>query len=153
MKHTETFIQRAVDIAYENTKIDHGKPFGAVIVKDGKIIAEGVNEVLALHDPTAHAEMQAIRKASELLQTSDLSDCELYASGEPCPMCMGAIYWAKFKEVYHAFTEEEAARIGMSTRYVYEQLALPSEERAIKLIRLSREGSKHPYTLWAERSR
>ncbi|MFD0682222.1 MULTISPECIES: nucleoside deaminase [unclassified Paenibacillus] len=152
MKHTETFIQRAVDIAYENTKHHHGKPFGAVIVRGGKIIAEGVNEVLALHDPTAHAEMQAIRKASELLQTSDLSDCELYASGEPCPMCMGAIYWSKFKEVYHAFTEEEAARIGMSTRYVYEQLALPSEERDIKLVRLSRDVSKHPYTLWTEQS-
>jgi guanine deaminase len=152
MKPADTFIQRAIHIAYENTKLHHGKPFGAVIVKDGVVIAEGVNDVLALHDPTAHAEMQAIRKASELLQSSDLSDCELYASGEPCPMCMGAIYWAKFKEVYHAFTEEEAAQIGMSTRYVYEQLALPSEKREIKLIRQTPDITQHPYTLWADRN-
>ncbi|MGK9983419.1 nucleoside deaminase, partial [Salmonella enterica subsp. enterica] len=90
-----------------------GKPFGAVIVKDGQIVATGVNDVLATHDPTAHAEMQAIREASRLLGKTDLSDCHLYASGEPCPMCLGAIYWSQIKDVYYAYSGEEAAEVGL----------------------------------------
>jgi guanine deaminase len=147
----EKFIKQAIELAYENTKIKKGKPFGALIVKDGKIVATGVNDVLETHDPTAHAELQAIRKACRTLNTSDLSDCELYASGEPCPMCLSAIYWAKLKDVYYAYTAEEEEEIGLGTEYVYHQIALPKEERDIKLKELDKNlEEKNPFALWKE---
>ncbi|MFD7522410.1 MULTISPECIES: nucleoside deaminase [Paenibacillus] len=150
MDSTDVFIKRAVELACTNTREKKGKPFGAVIVKDGRIIAEGVNDVLETHDPTAHAEIQAIREASRVLRQSDLSDCELYASGEPCPMCLSAVYWAKFKAVYYAYTEEEASRIGMSTKFVYDQLALAPEKRVVQLVRVEPDCPDHPYTIWKE---
>ncbi|MGG3806177.1 nucleoside deaminase [Metabacillus fastidiosus] len=150
MSHQE-FMQMAIELAYDNTKNKKGKPFGAVIVRNGEIIAKGVNDVLETHDPTAHAELEAIRKACRTLGTSDLSDCELYASGEPCPMCLGAIYWANFKNVYYVFTAEEEEEAGLGTTYVYKQLALPKEERDIKLKKLDKDSeSNNPFTLWKE---
>jgi guanine deaminase len=150
MSHEE-FMQLAIELAYDNIKNKKGKPFGALIVKNGKIVAKGVNDVLETHDPTAHAEMQAIRKACCTLGTADLSECELYASGEPCPMCLSAIYWANFKNVYYAYTAEEEEKIGLGTKYVYQQIALPMEERDIKLIKIDRNPQKKdPFAHWKE---
>ncbi|WP_260284625.1 nucleoside deaminase [Peribacillus aracenensis] len=150
MSHEE-FMQLAIELAYDNTKNKKGKPFGALIVKNGEIVAKGVNDVLETHDPTAHAEMQAIRKACCTLGTADLSECELYASGEPCPMCLSAIYLAHFKNVYYAYTADEEEKIGLGTKYVYQQIALPMEERDIKLIKIDRNPQKNdPFALWKE---
>ncbi|KMY51187.1 nucleoside deaminase [Peribacillus loiseleuriae] len=140
-----------MELAYENTKIKKGKPFGALIVKNGRIIAKGVNDVLETPDPTAHAELQSIRKACRILGTSDLSDCELYTSGEPCPMCLSAIYWAKLKEVYYAYTAEEEEEIGLGTDYIYHQITLPKDKRGIMLKKLDKNlQNKNPFTLWKE---
>ncbi|WP_231688096.1 nucleoside deaminase [Bacillus sp. FJAT-18017] len=150
MAHQD-FMQLAINLAYDNTKNQNGKPFGAVIVKDGEVIATGVNEVLTTHDPTAHAELLAIREACTALGTTDLSGCELYASGEPCPMCLSAIYWANLQHVYYAFTAEEEEEVGLGTQYVYQQIALPLEERDIKLKRLDKNPQdNNPFALWKE---
>lgn len=150
MGHNE-FMKKAIELAYENTKNKKGKPFGAIIVKNGEIIAKGVNEVLETHNPTAHAELEAIREACRTLGTSDLSDCELYASGEPCPMCLGAIYWANFKQVYYAYTGEDAEEVGLGTSYVYQQIALPREERDVKLIKVNEDlQNNNPLALWKQ---
>src|SRR5262245_63190001 len=106
------FMQRAAALALEKMRADGGGPFGAVIVRDGSIVAEGWNEVTSTNDPTAHAEVVAIRRACARLGTFQLSDCEIYASCEPCPMCLGAIYWARLRTLYYANTREEAAAIG-----------------------------------------
>lgn len=147
------FMQMAIELAYDNTKNKKGKPFGALIVKDGRIVAKGVNDVLETHDPTAHAELQAIREACRILTKTDLSDCELYASGEPCPMCLSAIYWANIQHVYYAFTAEDEEAAGLGTKYVYQQVSLPKEERDIKLIKLNNLlPEKDPFVLWKERN-
>lgn len=150
MIHNE-FMQLAIKLAYDNTKNKKGKPFGAVIVKNGEIVAKGVNDVLETHDPTAHAELLAIREACRTLGTSDLSDCELYASGEPCPMCLSAIYWANLKHVYYAYTSDEEEEYGLGTKYVYKQIGLPKEQRDIPLIKLDKHPqNKDPFILWKE---
>lgn len=147
----EKWMKMAIDLAYENTRTKKGRPFGAIIVKDGKIVGKGVNEILATHDPTAHAELEAIRKASQVLGTSDLSDCELYASGKPCPMCLSAIYLANIQQVYYAYNAEEAAEAGLSTQYVYDQLSLPEKERDIQMKPMDKNTDvKNPYALWKE---
>ncbi|WP_238933428.1 nucleoside deaminase [Brevibacillus choshinensis] len=145
------FMQQAIELAYENTLKNQGKPFGAVIVKDGKVIGTGVNDVLATHDVTAHAEMQAIREACKTLDSPSLEGCEVYASGQPCPMCLAAIYWTGAKTVYYSYTEKDAAEVGMSTKYVYEQLALPYEKQALPILHLkNEEESKNPFALWKQ---
>lgn len=144
------FMQKAIELAYDNTLYKKGKPFGAVIVKDGTIIATGVNDVLATHDPTAHAEMQAIREACKKLESPSLEGCEIYASGQPCPMCLAAIYWTGAKAVYYAYTEQEASAIGMSTRHVYEQLALPYEKQTLPIRHMDKQSiEQNPFHLWA----
>lgn len=146
------FMQQAIRLAYDNVDQSGGKPFGAVIVRNGEIIATGVNEVLVTHDPSAHAEIQAIRQATTKLQTDNLSDCEIYASGEPCPMCLTAIYWAKIPTVYYAYPEADAAAIGMATRPVLEQLKLPHDEKSIKIKQMYNEDpSLNPFQKWLEK--
>ncbi|HDR4867773.1 nucleoside deaminase [Bacillus sp. MHSD_36] len=153
MSHKE-FMKLAIDLAYNNTKNEKGKPFGAVLVKDGEIVAKGVNEVLTTHDPTAHAELLTIREACRILSTSDLSDCILYASGEPCPMCLSAIYWANLKHVYYSYTSQEEEEIGLGTKYVYQQIALPKEQRDIKLLKIDKSHyEKNPFALWKEKNK
>ncbi|WP_028548370.1 nucleoside deaminase [Paenibacillus sp. UNC451MF] len=147
MKSTE-FMQKAIDLAYENTLHNGGKPFGAVIVKNGSIIATGVNEVLSTYDPTTHAEMQAIREACRTLNSAELTDCEIYASGQPCPMCLAAIYWSGAKAVYYAYTEEDAAQIGLSTKHVYHQLSLPLDEQTLPITRIVPAASNNPLELY-----
>lgn len=108
------YLQQAIQLALDNTREKQGQPFGAVIVKNGEVIATGVNEIFSTHDPTAHAEIQAIRKACENMESHLLTDCEIYASSQPCPLCMEAIAWAEMKAVYYAASFEEAAEAGFA---------------------------------------
>ena len=125
------FLKRAIQLAEEGMDKGQGGPFGAVIVKDGEIIAEANNKVTASNDPTAHAEVVAIRKACEKLQDFQLENCILYTSCEPCPMCLGAIYWARPKKVYYALTREDAAKIGFDDQFIYDEIALKMDDRKI----------------------
>lgn len=123
-------MRRAIELSIENVE-NNGGPFGAVIVKDGIIIAEGANRVTADNDPTAHAEVTVIRKASEKLGTFDLSGCEIYTSCEPCPMCLGAIYWARLDKIYYGNTKHDARQIGFDDSFIYDEIALKPAERKL----------------------
>jgi len=133
MNNDKVLLQRAVEIAADN--IDEGcGPFGAVISREGEIISEATNRVVLSHDPTAHAEVLAIRKASEILKTHDLSDCVIYTSCEPCPMCLGAIYWAGIEKVVYASDRFEAASSGFSDSLIYDEIMLDPQERKVVFI-------------------
>jgi guanine deaminase len=142
------FMQKAVDEALQNVLSNHGGPFGAIVVKDGKIIGIGRNEVTASNDPTAHAEVQAIRDACKYLNNFQLTDCEIYTSCEPCPMCIGAIYWARPKAVYYACTKQDAAKIGFDDQFIYEQLELPVEHRKIPMKQIFTDEGDLPFRTW-----
>lgn len=141
------FMKHAAKASIENIEAQGG-PFGAVIVKDNKIIATGVNRVVPNSDPTAHAEVQAIRAASAMLKTFDLSECEIYTSCEPCPMCLGAIYWAKIKKVYYANTRYDAASIGFDDNFIYEEIAKPIEKRTINFIKIDSKEATEAFNVW-----
>lgn len=126
----EDFMREAIKLSIKNVEKDGG-PFGAVIVKDGKIIAKGVNRVTANIDPTAHAEINAIREAAQKLGTFDLSGCEIYSSCEPCPMCLGAIYWARLDKIYFGNTKVDAKNIDFDDSFIYQELEQPVEKRKI----------------------
>lgn len=132
------FMQTAIDEARHGMDHDHGGPFGAVIVKDGKIISKAHNDVLRTNDPTAHAEILAIRQASEVLENFDLSDCEIYTTSEPCPMCLAAIYWARMKTVYFGSDREDVARIGFDDSLFYE-LIKSGNGSELKRVKVDRE--------------
>jgi len=141
------FMQRAIDLSVENVR-NGGGPFGAVIVKDGQIIAEGTNRVTADHDPTAHAEVSAIRRAAKKLHTFDLSGCEIYTSCEPCPMCLSAIYWAHLDKIYFGNTKSDAKDIGFDDSFIYDELALNPAERKIAMERLMPEAAIRAFEDW-----
>lgn len=145
----ERWMREAVRLATANVTSGKGGPFGAVVVKDGRIIASGVNEVTSSNDPTAHAEVQAIRAASKELGAFQLSDCEIYTSCEPCPMCIGAIYWARPKAVYYACTKEQAAGIGFDDHFIYEEIEKPIESRTLVMKRMTPEGYDAPFDAWS----
>jgi guanine deaminase len=140
----------AIQLAVENVK-SGGGPFAALVVKDGAVIASGVNLVTPTNDPTAHAEMVAIRNACRQLNSFQLSGCEVYTTCEPCPMCLGATYWARPARVYYACTREDAARAGFDDSFIYDQLELPQSERAIACIPLSRPEALAPFRAWEQR--
>jgi tRNA(Arg) A34 adenosine deaminase TadA len=142
------FLIEAIRLSRENITDGLGGPFGAVIVKDGKIIGEGKNEVLESNDPTAHAEIQAIRNASKHLNNYDLQGCEIYTSCEPCPMCLAAIYWARIDYIYFANTKKDAAEIGFDDDFIYKELSLPENERKIKMVRYNMEDAKKVFLDW-----
>ncbi|MDN3723852.1 nucleoside deaminase [Aequorivita sp. SDUM287046] len=142
------FISRAIELSAKGMDANAGGPFGAVIVKNGEIVAEGFNEVTSSNDPTAHAEVVAIRKACEKLNTFQLADCIIYTSCEPCPMCLGAIYWARPKAVYYACTKEDAAEIGFDDHFIYDEIEKNIENRNIKFINLNREEGKGVFHKW-----
>jgi len=143
-------MQRAIDLAVENVA-NGGGPFGAVIAKDGEIVAEGVNRVTPNHDPTAHAEVVAIRAACQLLNTFDLSGYEIYASCEPCPMCLGAIYWAHLDRIYYGANQLDAKGIHFDDAFIYEELALPKEERQKKMERLLPKKALAAFEAWKKK--
>ncbi|MGE7760088.1 nucleoside deaminase [Peribacillus sp. NPDC097895] len=142
------FMEMAVRLAHENVLAKNGGPFGAVIVKDGTVIGRGCNNVTTANDPTAHAEVQAIRDACRTLNSFQLTDCEIYTSCEPCPMCIGAIYWARPKAIYYACTKEDAARIGFDDHFIYQELAIPMENRSIKMEQMSFSNHDLPFRTW-----
>lgn len=146
------FMSRAIQLAMECVQSGRGGPFGAVIVKDNVILAEGGNRVTSTNDPTAHAEMVAIRQACAKLGVFELSDCELYSSCEPCPMCLGAIYWARLQRVYFASTAHDAAEIGFDDSLIYRELALPYSQRKISAIQIMREEALAAFRAWANKA-
>jgi len=130
MNEQKIFMQRAIDLSRHSVKTGGG-PFGAVIVKNGNIIAEASNGVTKNIDPTGHAEINVIRKAAQVLQNFDLSGCEIYSSCEPCPMCLGAIYWARLEKLYFANTKADAAKINFDDQFIYEEIQKPYSERKL----------------------
>ena len=147
----EQLIGRAIRLSVENVA-QGGGPFGAVVARGGEIVAEGVNRVTALNDPTADAEVQAIRLAAQRLGRFDLSDCELYASCEPCPMCLGAIYWARLSRLYYAATQHDAAAAGFDDALIYREMALAPSLRRLPTASLSREEALEAFRRWREQA-
>jgi guanine deaminase len=147
LKHHQ-FLQQAIQLAVDNVNNNQGGPFGAIVVKDGEIIGSGVNTVTACYDPTAHAEIQAIRDACKNIQHFQLDDCIIYTSCEPCPMCFGAIYWARPKKVYFACTKHEAAEAGFDDQFIYDELNLPCEKRQIFMEKLNESEKLAPFRTW-----
>ena len=133
MTREEKFMQEAIRSGMEGMRKNLGGPFGCVIVKDDEIVGTGCNMVIALNDPTAHAEIVAIREACKKLGTFQLTDCEVYSTCEPCPMCIGALYWARPKVIYYANDKIDAAAIGFDDNFIYQQIALPVEQRKIPM--------------------
>lgn len=148
----EIFMKRAISLAQEGVDANAGGPFGCVIVKDNKIIAEGYNKVTSTNDPTAHAEVVAIRKACETLGSFQLDDCTVYTSCEPCPMCFGAIYWARPKMVYFACDKVDAAKIDFDDQFIYDELDKNIDDRDIKFVRLLRKEAIPVFDKWAEKA-
>lgn len=146
----EIFMKEAIRLSIENVEHGRGGPFGAVIVKDGQIIARGANSVTRTNDPTAHAEVVAIRAACQELETFQLDGCEIYTSCEPCPMCLAAIYWARPKAVFYANTKEDAAMINFDDKFIYEEIALPVSERKLFTENLMREEALEAFEKWTE---
>jgi guanine deaminase len=141
---------RAIELSRQNLSTLNGGPFGAVIVQNGKIIAEGKNEVLASNDPTAHAEVVAIRNASKILQKFDLSDCEIYTSCEPCPMCLSAIYWARLQRIFYANSRQDAAEISFDDEMIYNEIPLNPDLRKIKSYRCCEMDAKKVFQDWVK---
>ncbi len=151
MNHKD-YMKRAIELSREHMNENHGGPFGAVIVKDGKIISEGWNQVLVSNDPTAHAEVQAIRKASQNIQNFDLSGAEIYTSCEPCPMCLSAIYWARIKKVYYANTRQDAADIQFDDDFIYQEIPKAIEDRKIPMEQVLRTEALDVFKEWQKKS-
>src|ERR1700693_6153357 len=142
------FMARALALSLENVRSGRGGPFGAVIVKDGKIIAEGMNCVTTTNDPTAHAEMGAIREACRKLHSFELPDCEIYSSCEPCPMCLGAIYWAPPERIYFASTAGDAEKAVFDDSLIYQEMVKPHRHRKIPMIQTMREEALAAFHAW-----
>lgn len=146
----ERFMQMAIDLSVENVA-NGGGPFGAVIVRDGEVIATGTNRVTASCDPTAHAEVSAIRAACAAVGDFKLGGCTIYSSCEPCPMCLSAIYWAGIERIYYGNTKEDAKAIDFDDSFIYEQIALPLSQRAIPTVNMMREQALRGFQLWSEK--
>lgn len=144
----KAFMQQAIALSKQGMDNDAGGPFGAIIVKDGQIVATGFNTTTSTNNPTAHAEINAIRAACAVLNAYDLSDCTLYASCEPCPMCLGAIYWAHIPTVYYAGTREDAAAIGFDDSHIYQELTKPMPDREATFTQLSQAEAKEVFEAW-----
>ena len=144
----EQFMREAIRESREGMQENDGGPFGAIVVKDGKIVGRGHNRVLATNDPTAHAEVVAIRDACKNLGTFQLDDCEVYTSCEPCPMCLGAIYWARPKRVFFGCTRTDAADIEFDDDFIYAEITVPLEQRKIPMIPLLREEALEVFRAW-----
>ncbi|MEO7598925.1 MAG: nucleoside deaminase [Opitutus sp.] len=148
----EKFMRAAVKLADEGMRSDRGGPFGCVIVRRGEIVARGNNRVTSTNDPTAHAEITAIREACQDLGTFQLTDCELYTSCEPCPMCLAAIYWARIPTVYYGNTRDDAAAVGFDDDFIYQQIPLPPGQRTIAMTPLLREEAQETFQAWKNKA-
>lgn len=146
------FLQEAIKMAQRGMRAGKGGPFGAVIVKDGKIIARGCNQVTSQNDPTRHAEVDAIRKACKKLKNFELKDCIIYSSCEPCPMCLGAIYWTRPKALFFAADRFRAARSGFDDEFIYKEIPLPVDKRALPTYALDVKGKDVPFDEWDQKT-
>ena len=140
-------IRHVIDLAMENVRRDGG-PFAALVVKDGVVIATGANQVTRTNDATAHAEIVAIREACRVLGEFQLRDCDFYSSCEPCPMCLGALYWARPARIFFAATHSDAGAAGFDDAFIYREIALPPEQRSIPMIHVPDPGAKQPFAQW-----
>ncbi|MCI5818413.1 MAG: nucleoside deaminase [Prevotella sp.] len=147
----EELMRKAIELSIENVA-NGGGPFGAVIARNGEIIATGVNRVTANNDPTAHAEVSAIRAAAEKLGRFDLSDCEIFTSCEPCPMCLGAIYWARLNKIYFANNKTDAKNIGFDDSFIYDELALPRDQRHLSAEEMMRNEAIKAFEAWTKKT-
>jgi guanine deaminase len=145
-----SFLKRAIEMATENVR-RNGGPFAAIVVKDGIVIATGCNQVARTNDPTAHAEIVAIREACRSLGDFQLEGCDVYTSCEPCPMCMGAIFWARPSRVFFAATHEDAAAAGFDDSFIYRQIEVPPSERGIPMIHVIDENATRPFEEWVNK--
>ncbi len=148
MEAEKVFMREAIRLSVQNVVSGNGGPFGAVIVKNGRIIARGVNQVTSSNDPTAHAEVVAIRNACKALGSFQLDDCQMFTSCEPCPMCLGAIYWARPDKVYYANTKQDAADINFDDNFIYDEIVLPIENRKLETIQLLRDEAQVAFVEW-----
>ena len=147
-----TYMREAVQLAEQGMRSGRGGPFGCVVVRRGEIVGRGSNRVTSTNDPTAHAEVVAIRDACTALQTFQLPDCELYTSCEPCPMCLSAIYWARIPQVYYGNTRADAAAIGFDDDFIYQQVPLAPEARTVKMELLLRDEAQIAFQEWANKT-
>lgn len=147
----QDFMREAIALAVESVAAGGG-PFGAIVVKDGRIVSRGSNRVTLANDPTAHAEVNAIRQAAATLGTFDLSGCELYTSCEPCPMCLGAIYWAHIDKVYYGCTKADAKEAGFDDSFIYDEMALPHEARRLASERILGDEAMAAFRAWGEKT-
>lgn len=152
MENHKHFMQAAIELARKGMESNTGGPFGAVVVKDSKIIAEGCNQVTSSNDPTAHAEVVAIREACKVLNTFQLNGCTVYTSCEPCPMCLGAIYWARPDKVFFGSTKEDAAAIDFDDHFIYKELELDFDHRQIGFENLMRDEANTVFHAWATKT-
>jgi len=151
MNQHEQFMALAVDLSRENIE-KGGGPFGAIIVKDGQVVGKGANRVTVSLDPTAHAEVEAIRNACQTLKTFDLSECEIYTSCEPCPMCLSAIYWARLGKIYYGNTKKDAAQIEFDDDFIYQELAKSEDQRQISMTQISRSEALKVFNIWKNKT-
>lgn len=151
MNNKEKYMEEAVFTAIKGMNNNEGGPFGCIIVKNGEIIGRGNNKVTSTNDPTAHAEVIAIRDACKNLDSFQLEGCEIYTSCEPCPMCLGAIYWARPDRVYYGSSQEDAASIGFDDAFIYKEIPLPYEERSIPFKQLARDIALKAFHEWSEK--
>lgn len=152
MLQDERFMAEAIALAAANAREGHGGPFGALVVRAGQVIARGVNRVVSSHDPTAHAEVVAIREACHALGSFQLAGCEIFASCEPCPMCLAAIYWARLDRLYFAATKDDAAGAGFDDSFLYAEIARPPGARRLAAVRLLQDQAARPFEEWARAS-
>jgi guanine deaminase len=145
-------MEKAIALSIENVRSGLGGPFAALVVRNGSILATGTNQVTTMLDPTAHAEVVAIRAACQAVSSFQLGDCEMYTTCEPCPMCMGALYWARVAKVYYANTRDDAARAGFDDSLIYDQLRLAPGERSISMVQLMREQALEAFREWEKSS-
>ena len=148
MTDPKTFMRRAIALSRQNLETMAGGPFGSVVVKDGQIVGEGRNDVLATNDPTAHAEIVAIRDAARRLGTFDLTGCEIYTSCEPCPMCLAAIYWARLDRIYYACSRQDAAHAGFDDEFIYAQFGLDLPQRSLPMVQLGCAAADDLFQEW-----
>jgi tRNA(Arg) A34 adenosine deaminase TadA len=148
----DTFMREAIRLSLTKMRENCGGPFGAVVVRAGKIVGRGWNRVTSTNDPTAHAEVTAIRNACRKLKTFQLNDCEMYTSCEPCPMCLSAIYWARFQTVYYANTRLDASKIDFDDRMIYREVALPIAKRQIPMKQLLRTEALKVFAEWKDKA-
>ncbi len=148
----DSFMRAAIRLADEGLQSGRGGPFGCVIVRRGEIVGRGDNRVTSANDPTAHAEVTAIRHACASLKTFQLADCELYTSCEPCPMCLAAIYWARIPVVYYGNTRQDAAAIGFDDDFIYQQVPLPPEQRTVKMHPLLHDAAQATFQAWVKKT-